>query len=329
MSTRSGTGQIICIHDALSSTDLGGIYGPRQVSGKYEFSYEFAEFLARYERGSWTANETDLRCYDISTRKGCYQDLLIDSGFDNLTDTGNDAAMDAKIITAKIIQYYHRKGISPYDYTKATKMDEIVPYGFPQSQSIFLLAALISYLPVDEHPQYMKEVATRIKAWNMKTSIVEDKEYLLVGSIRNNTISRNAGNQLLKLGLACVINLPKTKESRGRGRAPVGMYVSEMGIRFYADYLQQFSQNARYQRRLFGTGDNPISSDKGYEDTKSTSFMEYGQEVLHRPAMGPPETITEELPISPEQVKSVKPVKSDTSHIPDVIDGEDLRELFG
>lgn len=281
--------ELICVHPCMTVNPeiyKGSMYAEQRVSGKYDLSYEMVEFLANLSRGrvDWKS-DTAQRCLKIATRKGCYPEpLLHPLGIP--TASGEEAALDAKIVQGRIIRYCHTRGldIPPVDQVKT--MDEIIVYGNLTTPSIRMLEILWNLLPKTKKPIKDDVIAPTPYKWPIEVRELEGDKFALMSSIRNNMNIRKAVDCLIRFGLVDLANLPKHLEVNGKGRAPVGFYISDAGVRFYQNYLETYDPKAKF-----------------------SAYM----------SAPPPEDVQEEKSsVSPEDAYS-----------PDVVDGENLRELFG
>lgn len=96
--------QLFSMHPAFTSqASLEGI------SGKYEFSYEFAYFLNSWGNGKVGSSPFHQRNFQIAQRKGCFSPILInDLGY--LTDHGREVFLDAQRIMSQIRTYHANVG---------------------------------------------------------------------------------------------------------------------------------------------------------------------------------------------------------------------------
>src|SRR5438034_9137798 len=112
-----------------------GAYAQSNISSKFEMSFEFADFLTRYERDDIDPNNPDdVRIFKIASRKGCYNPPLFLTGWEIWNaDYAEQALVDAKIIIGKVqthCQEAYGRGIVPIIHEGAfpgiitTKMDE-------------------------------------------------------------------------------------------------------------------------------------------------------------------------------------------------------------
>lgn len=96
--------QLMAIHPALHSKDLTD-----RVSGRFEFSYEFAYFMNAWGNGHVGDSPYHYRNFFIAQRKSCFNPPLInDLGY--LTDNGRLVYNDAKHIMAAIRTYHDSLG---------------------------------------------------------------------------------------------------------------------------------------------------------------------------------------------------------------------------
>lgn len=277
--------ELVCTHPALDGRHrelwATSTYASQQLSGSFDFSYEMVMFLSRLNTGVDWSSQSAKRCLTAAGRKGCYKEpILHPMGF-AAGATGERGILDAKIIQARILVWhrYHGTTLPPVDQTST--MDEIVVYGNLNLYSLRMLQLLWEMSPTK--PQLNVAVPPVFHNWSLETVDIADETYVLLSSVRSNMHTRSSVETLVKFGLVDLVTLPKLARQNGRGRAPVGFTITDAGIRFFVDYLSNFSEHGKFLRDAAASAPNQTSD------------------------------------VSP-------PVESEMS---DVVDGENLRELFG
>lgn len=268
---------LICAHPALSGsyrelwTSLN--YADQELSHRFDFSYEMVVFLSRLNTGVDWQSDWAKRCLTAASRKSCYKEpILHPMGF-AAGETGERGIQDAKIIYARILAWHRYHGTPPPPVDQTTTMDEIVAYG---NVSLYSLR-MLQLLWMQAKPEEYASIPPISYSWNLQTVDVDGETFNLMASVRNNIHTRSAVETLVKFGLVELATLPKLPEQRGKGRAPVGFRVSAAGIRFFTDYLNNFSERGKFLR----------------------------------------------------EVAAEREEDPQVSETPDVVDGENLRDLFG
>lgn len=195
------------------------------------------------------------------------------------------------ILDAKIIQ----ARIQIYHHVNGTTgndaaMDEIIVFGNISNYAIRMLQLLWDLVPDDRKPIKGDGMPPVPYSWDLAKITIEGETYALMGSVRHNIHIRKAIDSLIKFGLVDLLNLPKPPENRGKGRAPVGFHISPVGIKFYQNYLENFDAKTKFS--LMMSEPAPQWFAQGEENNTS----------------------------APSEAES---------EMSDVVDGENLRDLFG
>lgn len=354
---------LVCTSPALAAQldEYADLKYQGKLDYNYHLSFEMMDFLVRYARGGYNGSDLDKRCYKIATRKGCYKEILI-SPFGPFTPAGEIALHNARILDGKLKRYYERIRRVWLTPDTVQHMDEIVPYGsipgYATRMLRFLAELRLPEIPASPVPMPV--------AWHMATVELEGDHYILMGSIRNNMYARNAADTLLKFGLTELVSLPKSEHSQGKGRAPVGIKLTEIGSKFFASYQAKFDPGTVFTNRLAAEravlmGDTaPIAT----SSPQSNSLRHAAVEVIYD--NDPRSIVGETNPFAPVETRYDPTAPIETTETPetaepdedqltspdfedqlstggqsaktssrrvsessDVVAGEDLRELFG
>src|ERR1051326_7435231 len=257
-------GDLVCTSPYLD-VDVSDVRGPQRMSGKYDLSYEMMEFLYNYYRGVFPHNETNLRLFDIATRKGCYKPTLI-SDFGILSDAGKEAIEDAILLRMKILRGHVAAGVrlpEMTDIESMSELDMILPYATISVYCLRVLRHLWDLLNPTEKPSVYSFEGTPLTLpvlWRADFQRVGTTNYLLSGSVRHDAHARKALDTLYKLGLTTLTQMPRNgSEEFGRGRAPIGVSLSKVGIKvaelFLASFDPTFARNTDMTSRP--TDDTP------------------------------------------------------------------------
>lgn len=323
----------------------------------YPLSLEMIDFLVRYDMGSYTDSEAHRRCFKIGIRKGCYGNRLInDFGF--LTETGREALSNAKTLDRRLKHYYERARKTWLTPATAKDMDEIVPFGTMPGFALRMMTYLWeAALPEDSDNLDNSDQNLKIKKtvpmphnWTISRTAVEGDVYLLMSSIRNNMYARQAADVCLKFGLIDLVPLPKALHSQGRGRAPLGITLSPAGNRFYESYLEAFDPQRKFQQYVKTSyraahpeefGDVPVparptatstpTASSGYyslrDSVESVEYEVYGPSPDYNPTAEP--DVQDQITSQDQPEPAHQSQKGPVSDLPDIVDGENLRDLFG
>lgn len=205
-------------------------------------SYEFATWITGWERGVIGKDAFHTRNFKIARRKSCYpQPLMNELGM--FTDAGKTVLARAQSYMAQIRMYYESVGIASVadipKWNEVTDMDRIVLAGLIETKHIVFLRALYSRQHTD------KSIFTHMgqgMPGELEFEFTEHNgiPYMTTGAMRNFPNRRKHFEYLVKLGLVELHNLPKTILQNGRGKAPIGVLLSEQGRKFFEDYLEQY-----------------------------------------------------------------------------------------
>lgn len=349
--TRDGN-YLICHHSAFTprtDDDEEAAILLQGFTGRYEMSYEMLNFLLRFNAGNFDVHDnSDTRCFTITKRKSCYNPLLID-GFGLFTEAGKAAAFDAKTLGRLINRLANR----PKLWHQCGKMDEIIPYGRISRYAVQMLQSL--WIAHPDHGTIDYFLKTPISAIKLETTDIEGDAYILLERVRNNMSLRDAANELIKFGLVNLVNLPKPLNA-GRGRPPAGISLTTMGKRFFEDYLAAFDSAVMFQARVRATA--PRDSDEEVSYHVEAPRISMADVVPYDPTAFPVDASTpsdehavpdapqpvsdvlghQEVPLQDHQEVPERDVLTKPSHesrLPklsdssDVVDGENLRDIFG
>lgn len=358
------------------------------TSGNFDFSFEFTLFLYQYNNGKWDfESDTYKRCINIQKRKGCYGLPLFDA-FQLLTEHGELVWQDAKSLHNRFTRYFNGKhGFYP-TLDNISKMDEIILYGSLPPESIVFLDLCWQIAPQEQ--KTLKQSTQLRKIPNVTLAEVDGRMGYEMSSLRGNWHYRTYSEPLLKFGLLDMVQLPKKASQKGKGRSPIALCITPLGIKFYEDYLMTFDPQGRTyakylefkavmdededSRRSGEVAEN-LNKLEGFEvtnyvwDETSQTMLPVGQDQASAevPAqqhienkvqgyvadlLPPPVEIVPDQPkllpdLSTLETQPTKPTgrlptraelraektreqgKSKKSDSSDVVDGEDLKELFG
>lgn len=227
------------------------------IDRDYPMSLEMIDFLIRHSNGNYIDTDAYRRCANIGMRKGSYGVRLIDD-FGLLTDAGLEATKNAKNLDRRLKRYYERTRKTWLTPDTARSLDEIIPFGTLPGYSIRMLKYLADLEGMlsnssksDNSSDFLKSSVKAMKhQWRIEHVFVDDEPYILMSTVRNNMSARLATEAVYKFGLVDFVNLPKSANSGGKGRAPVGIKLTEMGKRFYSGYLSLFDPQQQFERRL-------------------------------------------------------------------------------
>lgn len=322
------------------------IHMGRSFSGKYEFSLEMTEFLWAVYEGDFDRNsDSHLRSLEVAGRLSCYNPQLFYPSMGAFSEFGYDAAIDARILRDALLKIY---GLD-FKSKNASKMDQIIPWGNLSTQAIKMLLHLWEMtLDADKPPlDYIKPV--NVANWRTEVIEYDGHVYLAARSIRSNSYARNAAENLIKFGLVSLTKMHKSEASKGRGRAPIGLALTDLGKMFFVDYANTYNLatsaqtwQARSERDFIAyrdaapgikewmSGKNPIATrkvpipivDDFADDHDHGSNVDLDADSPDAPRVIPPENdYTRNIPGSTGL--------SNTTDSSDVSEGENLRDLFG
>src|SRR6266487_1609510 len=311
MPTKQTSGMLVCVNKAikheLPNTEQ------KEISGKFDFSLEMCRFLPELASGKFAeSNYSHQKCLDAISRRGCYQDPILNE-FYTFTESGVLALEDAKLIWNKMVRYYQDTEKRWIESTEGKTMDEIVPYGRIPSKALFILRHLYN-ITVPENSSITLPTSTieytHLEAIQSETG----RQIVLMSSVRNNWRLRDAVNYLIKFGLVDIITFARSAHSMGKGRPPVGFAISPQGTRFFDDYLSTYDQARIAKNRR----------NQQMEDHQRV----WGQENAHEVQQD--KTDDEDIPpLTLPPTPTPTPIPYDLDKPSDLVDGEDLRKLFG
>jgi hypothetical protein len=229
------------------------------LSGEFDFSTEFCRFLIGWSVGA-PRDKTDpyiLRNFTIATRKGCYRPVLIDP-LGHLTERGQKALEEARAIIEAIRDFYYDIEAHPPQIQKPEEfqgMDEILPYGMMKLESIRMLTQFfnLSGEPVDPDAVDVVPLPSDLEFPPYEfvpNGANEPVKCLLIGVLHSMPKTRPNFEKLLQYGLVELVTVPKFSHQKGRGRAPVGAKLTNMGKRFYQLYLDKMDPRIAKSREL-------------------------------------------------------------------------------
>lgn len=228
------------------------------LSGEFEFSYEFCWFLRGWAVGA-PREVTDpyiVRNFTVATRKGCYRPTLIDL-LGHCSERGQKALEEAVAILDTIRDFYHDIQANAPDIRKPEEfegMDEIVPYGMMKLSSIRMLTQFFTLTNQDvtkEHAIDIVPIPSDLEFPQYEfvpKGATEPVKCLLIGVLHRMPKTRPNFEKLLQFGLVELVSIPKFDHQKGRGRAPVGAKLTNMGERFYRLYLDKMDPVVSKQR---------------------------------------------------------------------------------
>ena len=165
--------------------------------------------------------------------------------------------------------------------------------------------------------------------------------------IRNNQTLREASEKLIKFGLVEIIELHDM--TSGRGRPPVATRITEAGILFYNDYITQFDTYSKYKERMSEPAPEWFMGEaRAEEKNKTENEFQPTKPPEQESENSDEQQITEETDgefqpwvdeefndaIEKANQRSAKwleerKAKTKMSDSSDIVDGENLRDLFG
>lgn len=217
----------------------------------FQMSYEFATFLKLWDMGDYGQTEFHTRNYRIAQRKSCFPQVLL-NGLGVFTTEGEKVTGRAKLYISQIIRHYEGLGYGRSEvptWEQCHQMDQIVLAAVLQTKHIAFLKNLYnqnfpengtltsfgSRMPDDVQFEY--------KSYNGKL-------YMMTSALRPYPRRRKDFEVMVKLGLIGLDLLPKPYEMHGRGRAPVGAFLTEMGKRFFEDFQVRYDPQVKKQIEL-------------------------------------------------------------------------------
>src|ERR1043166_592856 len=240
MPARFVNNQLLCVTDCMAADISDTKYGPQffRLDHKYEFSLEMVEFFLRLWNQMVNWDELDKKCLKIASRKSCYNPPLL-TDFGTTTEEGIEATEYAICISTKISRYATTTHTPGRRGENAKTMSDIVVWGTLPIRAVRLMHYLWDLLP---------ENVTKPKTpTNFKFDVVgyDSRTWIRTASIRTNPNVLAAYNTLFKFGLIDLKDL--RVEGAQRGRQPVGFALSEMGRRFYQDFLNNYDPGTMRQ----------------------------------------------------------------------------------
>jgi hypothetical protein len=175
-----------------------------------------------------------------------------------LTERGQKALEEAVAILDAIRDFYHDIQAYAPDFHKPEEfegMDEIIPYGMMKLTSIRMLT---QFFMLSNSDTIKKEEAIDIVPLPsdlefppyefVPKGATEPVKCLLIGVLHSMPKTRPNFEKLLQYGLVELVSIPKFEHQKGRGRAPVGAKLTDMGKRFYLHYLDKMDPLVSKQR---------------------------------------------------------------------------------
>lgn len=311
---------LMCTHPAIGNRALlaGTKWEGAVFSHDYEFSTEMARFIYQsVGKGRYQDEEWERRCFKVAKRASCYHPALIDD-FGLLSESGAAMLKDVMLFYVYLDRHYLQTEGNTGRNRPMRTMDEIVGYGSLSKPAVRLLRHLWDLAPDPELLRNTGRAGIGVKSvptFKFETTEYEGKTYLLSSSIRNYSPILAGSNLLLKFGLIYHQDLSGLELKKGR--PPVGMAITENGKLFCQDYVNTFDPETKAANEFIAymrdetTTPTPkvqkLEKDEPAEKIKQ-AFETGTKRVTQDPNLLPPPVLSE---------------------IPDVLDGENLRDLFG
>lgn len=219
----------------------------------FQMSYEFATFLKKWDLGDFGPSEFHSRNFFIARRKGCFP-LPLMNGLGVFTEEGQKLLAKARSYIEQICRYYESIGFSRSEVPQwydSHRMDTIVLGAPIMSRHIAFLKNLYNVTYPESpgaNPTQFGSIMPGDPAFVHKE--FNGKQYMLTGALRPNPRRRQDLEVLLKFGLVGFDLLPKPVEAHGRGRAPVGAFLTEMGRRFFEDFQARYDPQVKKMEEL-------------------------------------------------------------------------------
>lgn len=218
----------------------------------FQLSYEFVDFLRKWDMGDYGPSEFHSRNFLIATRKSCFPEPLLNR-LGSWTESGIRALNQANIYKKRIDHYYSGFGLQASEipqWQDCHNMDTIILVATIQTKHI----AFLKDLYMQEHPstgtiptQFGSRMPNDIQ---FEYRNFEGQTYAMTATLRDYPQRRKDFEFMVRLGLIGLKQLTKTLVSRGRGRAPVGAHLTESGKRFFEDFQTRFDAEVKRQLEL-------------------------------------------------------------------------------
>lgn len=229
---------------------------PSKPNPEYFMSYEFATFLYTWDLGDFGPSEFHTRNYRIAQRKSCYPEPLM-NGFGVFTKAGERVLQKALAYRKRIIRQYEIEQTSLARWDQCDKMDRIVLASPMLYRNMVYLKKLYNVtfpppsVPKQFEAQMPDEMEFEFRSYkppifpNPSNAMPETRVYLMTGGMRPFPHRRKDFELLVKLGLVGLDQLPKPPETRGRGRAPIGAFLTDSGKRFFEDFQANYDPQVK------------------------------------------------------------------------------------
>lgn len=217
----------------------------------FQMSYEFATFLFRWDQGDYGPSEFHTRNFRIAQRRSCYPTQLMNR-LGVFTEEGEKVVAKAKSYLAQIRRHYEAlgSGVSSIPtWDQCYQMDQIALALQLESKHITFLKTIYNKMfPEGDVPTQFG--ATLPDETNFKFRTHNGKLYMMTNALRDYSERRKDFEVLVKFGLVALDILPKPFETHGRGRAPVGAFLTENGKRFFEDFHVRYDPQVKKQIEL-------------------------------------------------------------------------------
>lgn len=216
----------------------------------YQLSYEFVDFLRKWEMGDYGPSEFHTRNFLTATRKSCFPEPLMNQ-LGMWTETGEKALARAKSYKQQVDRYYLGTGLQPSQipqWRDCDKMDTIIVAAVIQAKHVIFLKELYFQENPEVGPIPTQFGSRMPKDVQFEYRVHEGRTYAMTVALRDYPQRRKDFEFMVRLGLIGLEQLPKPLTLRGRGRAPVGAYLTEPGKLFFEDF--QFRYDPEIKRRI-------------------------------------------------------------------------------
>lgn len=203
-----------------------------------QMSYEFAIFLTRWNMGDFGPSEFHTRNFYIAQRKSCYSQPLMNQ-FGVFTAAGLSVLEKAKAYISLCRRYWQSLDAPMPGWHEAHSMDTILLAAPLMLRHVSYLKTLYNHenpetgVPTQFGARMPNELVYEFRTYN-------GREHLMTGILRPYPQRRKDFEVMVKYGLIGLEKLPKLPTNNGKGRAPIGAYLSEQGRKFYEDFRIRF-----------------------------------------------------------------------------------------
>lgn len=204
---------------------------------EFRMSYEFATFLAKWDQGDFGPSDFHTRNFILAQRKSCYPEPLMNR-FGVFTTKGEQVLSRAKLYLSGLRRHYEALGQSAADvpqWYEVQRMDQILLLGAVETKHLVYLKTIYaemfpsSSVMTQFGAKMPTDVEFQYREWNGKL-------YMMTQALRDYSQRRKDFELMVRFGFIGLDTLPKPMDTHGRGRAPVGGYLTDAGKKFFEDF---------------------------------------------------------------------------------------------